>query len=151
MAALVLSGKLLYGTTEYGGLGGFGNIFVVDTNGLHFTNLYNFTGGSDGAFPAGQLVMAGNILYGTTSAGGAGGNGTVFALNLAGTPPSSTTLTIRLNANNAVLTWPGPATSYFLQSATSVNGPFATVPSATSPCTNALAGVPQFFRLVSNY
>ena len=45
------------------------------------TVLYSFTGGADGGYPLGGLVMdsAGNV-YGTTSSGGAYGNGTVFKL-----------------------------------------------------------------------
>ena len=44
-----------------------------------YTELYDFTGGSDGAAPYSNLVMdASGNLYGTTSAGGANGDGTVF-------------------------------------------------------------------------
>jgi uncharacterized repeat protein (TIGR03803 family) len=45
------------------------------------TVLYSFAGGTDGAVPQAALIMdaAGN-LYGTTSAGGPAGNGTVFEL-----------------------------------------------------------------------
>ncbi len=44
--------------------------------------LYNFTGGTDGSQPrAGILILdASGNLYGTTNAGGASGNGTVFKL-----------------------------------------------------------------------
>lgn len=51
-----------------------------------FTNLHSFTGGSDGANPyyAG-LVLSGNTLYGTTQNGGSSDDGTVFAVNTAGT------------------------------------------------------------------
>src|SRR5258707_15247892 len=54
-----------------------------------FTNLYSFTGASDGCFPWGPLVQGsdGN-LYGTASYGGArnsiNGYGTVFKMTLAG-------------------------------------------------------------------
>lgn len=52
--------------------------------------LYAFTGGSDGEYPTGNLVLQntpnwifnGNVLYGTTSSGGSGGMGTVFAYKL---------------------------------------------------------------------
>jgi len=49
------------------------------------TVLYNFTGGNDGAIPAGGLTMdrAGNF-YGITTYDGAGGYGTVFRLSRAG-------------------------------------------------------------------
>jgi uncharacterized repeat protein (TIGR03803 family) len=49
-----------------------------------FTTLHNFIGGSRSAGPAG-LILAGNTLYGTTSQGGASGNGAVFAVNTDGT------------------------------------------------------------------
>src|ERR1700722_960551 len=51
-----------------------------------FTVLYAFTGGSDGANPLAGLIAdgAGN-LYGTTYAGGATQNGTVFTLTPDGT------------------------------------------------------------------
>ena len=60
----------LYGTTYYGGASGGGTVFKVDSTGTE-TVLYSFTGGSDGKWPQGRLVMdsAGN-LYGTTYGGG---------------------------------------------------------------------------------
>ena len=78
----------LYGTTVEGGsnpLGqcsaGCGTIFELSpsSGGWTYTELYDFTGGSDGAYPHSNLVMdsSGN-LYGTTSGGGANGDGVVF-------------------------------------------------------------------------
>jgi uncharacterized repeat protein (TIGR03803 family) len=67
----------LYGTTFFGGENGSncnggncGLVFKLDTTGKE-TVLHTFTGGSDGAFPFGGLVMdaAGN-LYGTAEQGG---------------------------------------------------------------------------------
>ena len=70
----------LYGTTNAGGTAGAGTVFKL-TQKRKETVLYSFTGKTDGANPQAALVMdaAGN-LYGTTSAGGASGNGTVFKL-----------------------------------------------------------------------
>ena len=82
---LLLSGERLYGTTSAGGKSGRGTIFAINANGTGFTNLYNFTGGSDGATPAGGLLLWSNILYGTATAGGISGNGTVFSVNTNGT------------------------------------------------------------------
>ena len=48
------------------------------------TVVHDFTGGPDGAGPLGGLILSGNTLYGTTSAGGGAGNGTVFAVNTDG-------------------------------------------------------------------
>lgn len=74
----------LYGTTYRGGLYESGTVFMITKKGLE-TVLYSFTGGSDGAAPKSRLVRdkAGN-LYGTTTAGGAYGNGTVFELSPSG-------------------------------------------------------------------
>jgi uncharacterized repeat protein (TIGR03803 family) len=78
-----------YGTTEWGGTMsplplGFGTIFCLNPDGT-FTNLYKFSGGSDGGFPVGSLVQGndGNF-YGTTSSGGTNQLGTVFSVTPGG-------------------------------------------------------------------
>ncbi len=79
---LVLSGNILYGTTKYGSnfyLGG--TVFAVKTNGTGFTNLYSYSGGSDGFFLNGGLILSSNSLFGTSQYGGIGGSGTIFAIN----------------------------------------------------------------------
>jgi uncharacterized repeat protein (TIGR03803 family) len=78
-AGLILSGNTLYGTAEYGGSSGIGTVFAVDTNGSGFTNLHDFTDGSDGASPQAGLILWGNTLYGTAA------SATVFRLNTDGT------------------------------------------------------------------
>jgi uncharacterized repeat protein (TIGR03803 family) len=83
-AGLLLSGSTLYGTTFSGGISNAGTVFAVNTDGSGFTNLYSFTGGHDGANPVAGLILAGNMLYGTASAGGSSGDGTVFAVNTNG-------------------------------------------------------------------
>jgi uncharacterized repeat protein (TIGR03803 family) len=84
-AGLTLSGNTLYGVTYGGGNWGDGALFAIQTDGLGFTNLHNFAGYLDGATPEGQLLLAGNTLYGTASVGGYSGAGTVFAINTDGT------------------------------------------------------------------
>jgi uncharacterized repeat protein (TIGR03803 family) len=68
----------LYGTTEYGGIFGFGAVFKVDKTGKQ-TLLYSFAGKqADGANPSAGLVQdAEGNLYGTTT-GGSFLSGTVF-------------------------------------------------------------------------
>jgi uncharacterized repeat protein (TIGR03803 family) len=74
----------LYGTTPTGGISNAGTVFKVDTTGKE-TVLYSFTGGTDGALPLGSLVQdATGNFYGTTSGGGATGNGVVFRLDSTG-------------------------------------------------------------------
>jgi uncharacterized repeat protein (TIGR03803 family) len=90
---LILSGNNLYGTADGGGLGG-GTVFALNTDGTSFAVLHSFAASSpsltnlDG-FGAGQgmgtsLVLSGDTLYGTTTSGGTGGGGTVFAVNING-------------------------------------------------------------------
>jgi uncharacterized repeat protein (TIGR03803 family) len=83
----------LYGTTQVGGLfNGFynqGTIFRITTSGA-YTVLHVFSGnfGStpDGANPAAGLILGSTgDFYGTTAAGGASKDGTVFKMTPAGT------------------------------------------------------------------
>jgi uncharacterized repeat protein (TIGR03803 family) len=69
-----------YGTTYAGGISNAGTVFKVTRKGVE-TVLYSFTSTPDGANPVAGLAIdkLGN-LYGTTTAGGANGNGTVFKL-----------------------------------------------------------------------
>jgi uncharacterized repeat protein (TIGR03803 family) len=83
-AGLILSGNTLYGTAQQGGAAGDGSVFRLNTDGSGFTNLYSFTNGIDGADPDAGLTLSGDVLYGTANAGGAAGNGTVFAVNTDG-------------------------------------------------------------------
>jgi len=106
-AGLILSGNTLYGTTGCGGSWGWGTVFAVSTNGTGFTNLYSFTGGSDGAFPVTGLVLSGNTLYGSATWGGTNRSGTVFALNTDGT--GFTVLHV-FTATNVPYSWPPRST-----------------------------------------
>jgi uncharacterized repeat protein (TIGR03803 family) len=77
----------LYGTTFQGGAQNRGTVFEIASKGRERL-IYSFcplSGCSDGYGPAADLVMdrLGN-LYGTTSAGGAMGAGTVFEVTAAG-------------------------------------------------------------------
>ncbi len=76
-----------YGTTQFGGAaGGYGTVFELNAKG-QLAVLHSFAGTPDGEDPEAGLVRdpAGN-LYGTTVYGGtAGGFGTVFKLDKAGT------------------------------------------------------------------
>jgi uncharacterized repeat protein (TIGR03803 family) len=101
-AGLVLSGSTVYGTTLGGGAFGQGTLFAVNVGGTVFTNLHDFTGGTDGAQPFTGLAFSGNTLYGTTRQGGAASNGKLFTINLDGsgfTPIYSFTASI-FNVNN---------------------------------------------------
>jgi uncharacterized repeat protein (TIGR03803 family) len=81
-AALVLAGNTLFGTTGLGSEG-HGMVFRVNTDRSGFTNLYNFTGGVDGAYPRAWSIT-GNTLYGIAGGGGSLGGGTVFRINTDG-------------------------------------------------------------------
>jgi uncharacterized repeat protein (TIGR03803 family) len=69
-----------YGTTFQGGANGIGTIFKLTPAGV-VSILHSFGphGSGDGEYPgAGLVKSADGTLYGTTGAGGASGNGTVF-------------------------------------------------------------------------
>src|SRR5277367_2872993 len=60
-------------------------ILVQSSQAQSFSVIHNFTGGTDGGNPLNGLVLGlGDYMYGTTSAGGAYGNGTVFRLSPTG-------------------------------------------------------------------
>jgi len=80
------NGQFLYGMT-FGLYGqtirqasGTGALFAVSVSTGKYQELHSFTGGADGSRPRGNLTLdsSGSYLYGTTSTGGANGNGTVF-------------------------------------------------------------------------
>ena len=87
----------LYGTTTAGGAYGQGAVFKLTPSNGSWTEsvIYSFSGYADGGTPYAGVILdnAGN-LYGTTSAGGEGGNGTVFEL----TPSGSGWIEIVLHA-----------------------------------------------------
>ena len=68
-------------------LNNLGTIFSATPDLSTVTVLHSFNG-TDGRTPYSELTAGGSMLYGTTSAGGPGGGGTVFSFN-----PSSGTLT----------------------------------------------------------
>ena len=90
----------LYGTTFAGGGGscavGCGVVFKLTPSGggtWTESTVYTFMGGGDGASPWAGITLdqAGN-LYGTTSAGGAYGNGTIYELSPSGSGWTEKTL-----------------------------------------------------------
>jgi uncharacterized repeat protein (TIGR03803 family) len=76
------SGRL-YGTTSIApsGTENTGTVFRLDAATKALTRLHDFTGGNDGGSPVGDLIFVQGKLYGTTSAGGSIGFGTVFGLD----------------------------------------------------------------------
>ena len=80
----------LYGTSQTGGAYDSGYAFGLrppTKSGGKWSevDIYDFRGGADGGAPITSLTLKSGILYGTTSAGGATSNGTVFSV----TPPSA--------------------------------------------------------------
>jgi len=116
-----------YGTTEYGGAyknqsgDTFGTVFKI-TSGGTLTTVYSFTGGSNGAYPNSTLVQGtdGNF-YGTTSSGGAHGNGAIFRLSLV-SPPRPVFQSVTKAGGTIALTWSALAgQTYQLQFKTNLN------------------------------
>jgi len=107
----------LYGTTTAGGTSNNGTVFRL---GVHLQSgsfpyrvLYSFGPGADGKIPVAGVTLdtAGN-LYGTTSAGGTHGYGTVFKLNRSpssgvNTPWTENTLHNFQNASDGAVPYAG--------------------------------------------
>jgi uncharacterized repeat protein (TIGR03803 family) len=167
VAGLVQGGDgTLYGTTTYGYYGvtsGNGTVFAINANGTDFTTLHRFSTSStnssgvytnsDGANPQAALILSGNTLYGTASAGGSSGDGTVFSLTL----PVRPQLTITLSATNVILTWPTNAVGFTLEFATSLVSPIVWTTNSSplivinnqNVVTNPITRTQQFYRVSS--
>lgn len=89
----------IFGVAFAGGAHRDGTVFEISTTGA-YSVLHAFAGKTDGSKPAGQLVFDNNgNLWGTTSAGGANNDGTIFEISSAGT--FSTVLAFSGAANGA--------------------------------------------------
>jgi len=158
-AGLVLSGNTLYGTATVGGIGGYGTMFALNTDGTDFTTLHSFTKevydsssdaftNSDGANPNAGLVLSGNMLYGTACFGGNSGNGTVFSLSLV-------QMAIQISGPNVILTWPTNSIGFTLHSVTNLASPTVWSPVSPAPIvvngqcivTNTISGAQKFYQL----
>jgi uncharacterized repeat protein (TIGR03803 family) len=92
---LAATGIGLFGTSTAGGNKGVGTVFLGNTNGT-VSILRNFSAvsadnatNSGGASPSAVLALSGGTVFGTTLAGGAAANGTVFSLSTNGVTFSS--------------------------------------------------------------
>jgi uncharacterized repeat protein (TIGR03803 family) len=113
LAGLTMDGAgNLYGTTATGGTSGNGTVFKLSPpvkQGAKWTErvLYSFGNGTDGATPVGGVTLdASGNLYGTTSAAGAYGFGTVFQLT-PGTSWTENTLHDFQNASDGGIPYAG--------------------------------------------
>lgn len=148
-SGLTLAGNVLYGTTSTGGSGGNGTLFKIKTDGSGFATVYNFSStnnpsgtNTDGAHPIGALLYSGSALYGTASAGGEFGYGTIFSVLY---PP---TLTITVVGTNAIITWPSDTTGFTLQSTTNLTpAPVWTTVPGQYNVTNPITSRQKFYRL----
>jgi uncharacterized repeat protein (TIGR03803 family) len=86
VTGLTLSGSTLYGTTGAGGDGG-GTVFSIGADGSNYQVLHSFAAATSAAVgPAGDLLVVGSTLYGTTRGDDFEGvSGTLFSMNVDGT------------------------------------------------------------------
>jgi uncharacterized repeat protein (TIGR03803 family) len=75
----------LYGITNAEGAYGFGSIFKLTPSGggWIYNSLHDFTGGSDGGYPYGNITFGQNgNFYGTASIGGAHNYGVIWEITV---------------------------------------------------------------------
>lgn len=82
-AGLVVVKGTLYGTTTFGGSGGYGTVFSIGPSGTEAV-LHSFGPANDGYEPSAGLIKVNGRLYGTTAVGGDDGHGTVFSITPGG-------------------------------------------------------------------
>ena len=82
--SLIDVGGVLYGLTRGGGANDEGVLFKINKDGTGFSRLIDFDYTNSGATPYDALYSDGTFLYGTTSAGGANSNGTIFKVKTDG-------------------------------------------------------------------
>ena len=93
----------LFGTTYVGGANGAGTVFELVKSGSTYslTTLVSFNDSNGGNPASGLIADANGDLFGTTYAGGANGDGTVFELVKSGSTYTLATL-ISFNGSNGV-------------------------------------------------
>jgi uncharacterized repeat protein (TIGR03803 family) len=130
-------------------------VFKITPGGV-LTTVYTFTGGDDGAYPNSVLVQGtdGNF-YGTTSSGGAYGNGAIFRLSLV-SPPRPVFQSVTKAGGTITLTWSALAgQTYQLQFKTNLNqmswnnlGSIITATNSTATALDSIGPDPQRFYRV---
>jgi uncharacterized repeat protein (TIGR03803 family) len=88
VGGITISGSSLYGVTWGGGNDLAGSIFKIGLNGAGFDSLTSFGAadfGDQNPVPQGGLTVAGSMVYGTTSMGGANDCGTIYEFGTNGT------------------------------------------------------------------
>ncbi len=83
---LVRSGKLLFGNAPQGGLFGGGCLFSIDTDGYNYRDIFDFDTSiySNGFHPAGDLILLGGKLFGSSNNGGVNAGGNIFSIDTSG-------------------------------------------------------------------
>jgi len=86
-SSLTISGNSIFGTTWAGGANDEGTVFRLNTDGSNYQVLHDFASfpSSGGVQPLGGLTLVASTLYGTSSVGGANGDGALFSMQTDGT------------------------------------------------------------------
>ena len=91
-----------YGTTSGGGANGYGAIFLFNPSSRTLSNVASFNN-TNGANPQGSLTYdsKNGLFYGTTTAGGANNDGTIFSVGF--TPPTAIPDTYNAQENQTLI------------------------------------------------
>jgi uncharacterized repeat protein (TIGR03803 family) len=132
-SGLVMWKGVLYGATEWGGFNGTGVLFKLNPDGTGFAVLKHFSVppasgyiNADGMFPLSEVVVADDVLYGTTQHGGIYGGGTIYSLTI---PPTPALRTVSMTGDPLIF-WSDDQLNRTLQTTADLNsGNWTNVPS----------------------
>jgi uncharacterized repeat protein (TIGR03803 family) len=83
-ASLTILGNVLFGTTTYGSLNGYGTVYKINTNGSNYHILHSFDLNPYGANPYCTVTVKDSVLYGVTMNGGLNNKSVFYRIDTSG-------------------------------------------------------------------
>ena len=82
--SFLVSGSVIYGSTDSGAAYGYGSVYKMGLDGSQFNTIHSFSS-ADQAVIGNGIALDGSTIYGSTALSGTGGCGPVYKINTDGT------------------------------------------------------------------